>query len=71
MAINRPFAEKAVEDINEVLRVNFVGTFLMSQAAAKHMRNAGSGKIVNVGSVRGVEHCSREGEERLGSETGN
>ncbi len=61
MAINRPFADKSVEDINEVMRVNFVGTFLMAQAAAKHMRAAGSGKIVNIGSVRGVEHCGREG----------
>jgi 3-oxoacyl-[acyl-carrier protein] reductase len=61
MAINRPFADKSVEDVNEVLRVNFVGTFLMSQAAARHMRGAGSGKIVNVASVRGVEHCGREG----------
>jgi 3-oxoacyl-[acyl-carrier protein] reductase len=61
MAINRPFAEKSVEDINEVLRVNFVGTFVMAQAAAMHMRAAGSGKIVNIGSVRGVEHCGREG----------
>lgn len=61
MAINRPFAEKSVEDVNEVLRVNFVGTFLMSQAAARPMRNGGSGKIVNVASVRGVEHCGREG----------
>ena len=61
MAINRPFAEKSVEDVNEVLRVNFVGTFLMSQAAARPMRGTGSGKIVNVASVRGVEHCGREG----------
>ncbi len=61
VAINRPFAEKSVEDINETLRVNFVGTFLMSQAAARYMRAAGSGKIVNVASVRGVEHCGREG----------
>ncbi|HEX2511325.1 MAG TPA: glucose 1-dehydrogenase [Xanthobacteraceae bacterium] len=61
MAVNRPFADKSVEDVNEVLRVNFVGTFLMSQAAARHMRGAGSGKIVNVASVRGVEHCGREG----------
>jgi NAD(P)-dependent dehydrogenase (short-subunit alcohol dehydrogenase family) len=61
MAINRPFAEKSPEDVNEVLRVNFVGTFLMSQAAAWHMRGAGTGKIVNVASVRGVEHCGREG----------
>ncbi|HEU4377225.1 MAG TPA: glucose 1-dehydrogenase [Hyphomicrobiaceae bacterium] len=61
MAVNRPFADKSVEDVNEVLRVNFVGTFLMSQAAARHMRGAGSGTIVNVASVRGVEHCGREG----------
>ena len=61
MAINRPFAEKSPEDVNEVLRVNFVGTFLMSQATARHMRSAGTGKIVNVASVRGVEHCGREG----------
>lgn len=61
MAINRPFADRTVEDIGEVLRVNLVGTFLMAQAAASHMRAAGSGTIVNVGSVRGVEHCGREG----------
>lgn len=60
-AINRPFADKTVEEINEVLRVNLVGTFLMAQAAARHMRASGSGKIVNVGSVRGVAHCGREG----------
>lgn len=61
IAINRPFAEKSVDDVTEVLRVNLLGTFLMSQAVARHMRASGSGRIVNVGSVRGVEHCGREG----------
>jgi 3-oxoacyl-[acyl-carrier protein] reductase len=60
IGIGRPFAEKTVEDWNETLRVNLVGTFLMCQAAAKHMVAAKSGKIVNVSSVRGLGHLGRE-----------
>ena len=57
----RKFAEKTVEDWTETLRVNLVGPFLCAQAVAPHMLKAGRGKIVNIGSVRGVAHCGREG----------
>jgi 3-oxoacyl-[acyl-carrier protein] reductase len=61
MSQGRKFADKTVEDWNEVLRVNLIGTFLMAQAVAKHMVAAKSGKIVNVSSVRGLDHLGREG----------
>lgn len=60
IGIGRPFFEKTVEDWNETLRVNLVGTFLMCQAAAKHMVAAKRGKIVNVSSVRGLGPFGRE-----------
>lgn len=60
IGIGRPFPEKTVEDWNETLRINLIGTFLMAQAAAKHMVAAKNGKIVNVSSVRGLEHLGRE-----------
>ena len=60
IGIGRPFPEKTVEDWNETLRINLIGTFLMAQAAAKHMVAAKRGKIVNVSSVRGLEHLGRE-----------
>ncbi len=61
IGIGRPFFEKTVEDWTETMRVNVVGTFLMCQAAGKHMAAAKSGKIVNVASVRGLNHLGREG----------
>lgn len=60
IGIGRLFFDKTVEDWNETLRVNLIGTFLMCQAAAKHMVAAKSGKIVNVSSVRGLDHLGRE-----------
>lgn len=40
---------------DEVLDVNLKGTFLCSQAAAQGMVSRGSGVIVNISSMRGVE----------------
>ena len=60
IGIGRPFPDKTVEDWNETLRINLIGTFLMAQAAARHMVPAKSGKIVNISSVRGLEHLGRE-----------
>lgn len=60
IGIGRPFFEKTVEDWDQTLRVNLVGTFLMCQAAAKHMLAAKRGKIVNVSSVRGLGAFGRE-----------
>src|SRR5215475_2062332 len=36
IGIGRPFFDKTVEDWHETLRVNLIGTFLMSQAAARY-----------------------------------
>ena len=61
IAISRPFLEKTVEDWEQTLGVNLIGVFLCSQAAAQHMLKQNSGKIINISSIRGIEHCGREG----------
>ncbi|HUT72170.1 MAG TPA: 3-oxoacyl-ACP reductase family protein [Desulfatiglandales bacterium] len=61
IAISRPFLEKTVEDWEKTLGVNLIGVFLCSQAAAQHMLKQNSGKIINISSIRGIEHCGREG----------
>jgi 3-oxoacyl-[acyl-carrier protein] reductase len=59
MTMPQPFPEKTAEEWIKVLQVNLVGTFLCCQAAAHYMRKAGKGKIVNLTSVRGLDHCGR------------
>jgi len=61
LAISRPFLEKTVEDWVKTLEVNLIGVFLCSQAAAKYMLAKKSGKIINISSIRGIDHCGREG----------
>jgi 3-oxoacyl-[acyl-carrier protein] reductase len=61
VAISRPFLEKTVEDWIKTLEVNLIGVFLCAQAAAPHMLAQKSGKIINISSIRGIEHCGREG----------
>lgn len=61
VVIPRPFFEKTVEDWEKTLAVNLIGMFLCCQAAAKHMLEQKSGKIVNISSIRGIDHCGREG----------
>jgi 3-oxoacyl-[acyl-carrier protein] reductase len=61
IAISRPFMEKTVEDWIKTLEVNLIGVFLCSQAAAKYMLQQKSGKIINISSIRGIDHCGREG----------
>ena len=61
IVIPRPFFEKTVEDWESTLRVNLIGMFLCCQAAAKYMLDRKSGKIVNISSIRGIDHCGREG----------
>jgi 3-oxoacyl-[acyl-carrier protein] reductase len=61
IVISRPFQEKTVEDWVKTLEVNLIGVFLCSQVAAKYMLAQKSGKIVNISSIRGIDHCGREG----------
>ena len=60
VVIPRPFLEKTVEEWEITLKVNLIGTFLCAQAAARYMLEQKSGKIVNISSIRGIEHCGRE-----------
>ena len=55
-----PFLEKTVEEWEKTLRINLIGTFLCAQAAAKYMLDQNSGKIVNISSIRGIDHCGRD-----------
>ncbi len=61
VVIPRPFFEKTVEDWEKTLSVNLIGLFLCCQVAAKFMLQQKSGKIVNISSIRGIDHCGREG----------
>ena len=61
ISIPRPFLEKTVEDWVKTLEVNLIGVFLCAQAAAKYMLAQKSGRIINISSIRGIEHCGREG----------
>jgi len=61
IAISRPFLEKSVEDWVKTLDVNLIGVFLCSQSAARYMLEKRSGKIINISSIRGIDHCGREG----------
>jgi 3-oxoacyl-[acyl-carrier protein] reductase len=61
VVISRPFMEKTAEEWIKTLEVNLIGVFLCSQAAAKYMLQQKSGKIVNISSIRGIDHCGREG----------
>ena len=61
MSIPRPFLEKTVDDWVKTLEVNLIGVFLCAQAAAKYMLAQKSGRIVNISSIRGIDHCGREG----------
>lgn len=61
IAISRPFLEKTVQDWKKTLEVNLIGIFVCSQAAARYMLEQKSGKIINISSIRGIDHCGREG----------
>jgi NAD(P)-dependent dehydrogenase (short-subunit alcohol dehydrogenase family) len=61
ISVPRPFLEKTVEDWIRTLEVNLIGVFLCAQAAAKYMLDQKSGKIINISSIRGIDHCGREG----------
>jgi NAD(P)-dependent dehydrogenase (short-subunit alcohol dehydrogenase family) len=54
-SVSGPFEDFPEEVFREVVEVNLVGTFLMTQRVGARMRRAGkSGSIVNVGSIYGM-----------------
>jgi NAD(P)-dependent dehydrogenase (short-subunit alcohol dehydrogenase family) len=54
-----PVVELPEEEWDRVLRINLKGTFLCSQAAAKHMIPKKQGRIINIASGRGVAGQAR------------
>lgn len=53
--VSGPFEQFPAEVFREVVDTNLVGTFLVTQAAGRRMRDAGlGGSIVNVGSIYGM-----------------
>ena len=53
--INKPtdFDQVTDQDWENILAVNLKGPFICSQEALPHLRNSGSGSIINIGSVSG------------------
>jgi NAD(P)-dependent dehydrogenase (short-subunit alcohol dehydrogenase family) len=56
----KPFADKTGADWLRIYELNVVSAFLCAQAASQHMLAAKRGAIVNITSVRALEHCGRE-----------
>jgi len=52
--MRRPFEQLAVGDFDRVMAVNLRAAFLLSQAAAPAMRNAGGGRIIFIASQLGI-----------------
>ncbi len=55
-----PAAEMPLERWQEVMATNATGTFLMCQAAGKHMIGRGGGRIINITSVAGLAGAPAE-----------
>lgn len=51
IARSKPLAELALEDFEELLRVNLTSAFLLTQRVLPAMRASGWGRIINVSSV--------------------
>jgi 2-deoxy-D-gluconate 3-dehydrogenase len=54
VAWERRFDELTLEEWRQTFDVNVVGPFLVSRAVGRQMRERGSGKIINIGSVDAV-----------------
>ena len=52
--IGRPLEEVAIEEWAAIVAVNQTATFWTSQAASIHMKEAGSGRIINISSGAGL-----------------
>jgi 3-oxoacyl-[acyl-carrier protein] reductase len=67
--LNKPFLETTPEEFERTVRVNLLGTFLCSQAAARIMAQRGGGRIINIASIsgeRGAQNRSAYGASKAG-----
>jgi len=53
-AVSGPFEDFPEDIFREVVDVNLVGTFLMTQAVGARMAREGRGSIINIGSIYGM-----------------
>lgn len=53
-SVSGPFEDFPEEVFREVVNVNLIGTFLMTQAVGKRMVKQGGGSIINIGSIYGM-----------------
>jgi NAD(P)-dependent dehydrogenase (short-subunit alcohol dehydrogenase family) len=61
-----PALDMPYEAWMKVIQTNLTGTFLMSQAVGRHMKEQGGGKIINIASVAGLRGTEPEGLDAVG-----
>lgn len=54
IGIRKPPQEYALSEWQQVVQINLDGTFLCSREVYPHMKSAGGGKIINIGSMTSV-----------------
>lgn len=54
IAIDKEFSDHTIADWQQTLATNLIGPFLTSQLIGRHMREQGSGKIINISSTNGI-----------------
>ena len=54
IGLDRPALDTSVAEFRKVLDINATGTFIVSRAAARIMKEQGSGAIVNLASIAGM-----------------
>jgi 2-deoxy-D-gluconate 3-dehydrogenase len=52
--IRKPAHELALDEWRQVMDINLTGAFLCSRSAHAHMKRAGGGKIINIGSMMSI-----------------
>lgn len=64
-----PALEMPLGKWRQVINVNVTGTFMMSQAVGRHMRDKGGGKIINVSSITGLRGLAHQVLDAVGYST--
>jgi len=52
--LRKPTTEMSEEDMDNMLSINFKGTFFCNKHAVPYMKEAGGGSVINVGSIYGL-----------------
>ena len=55
IAIDTTFDDKTYDNFMEILKVNLIGTFIVSKYVGKYMLANGEGNIINVSSTNGID----------------